>query len=103
MIVAKTIKGRGFSEVENKEGWHGKPFPPDMAARAIEELGGERHLVVRGPLPDKAPDRGPSATTAATADLPRYDVGDSVATRKAYGDALVAIGAADPQSDRLGR
>ena len=32
----------------------------------------------------------------ATADLPRYDVGDSVATRKAYGDALVAIGAADP-------
>ena len=97
VIVAKTIKGRGFSEVENKEGWHGKPFPPDMAARAIEELGGERHLVVRGPLPDKAPDRGPSATTAATADLPRYDVGDSVATRKAYGDALVAIGAADPR------
>jgi len=33
-ILAKTIKGRGFPEVENKEGWHGKPFPPDMAARA---------------------------------------------------------------------
>jgi transketolase len=97
VIVAKTIKGRGFSEVENKEGWHGKPFPPDMAARAIEELGGERHLVVRGPLPDKAPDREPSPGMAATADLPRYDVGDSVATRKAYGDALVAIGAADTQ------
>ena len=31
VILAKTIKGRGFSEVENKEGWHGKPFPPDMA------------------------------------------------------------------------
>ena len=27
VIVAKTIKGRGFSEVENKEGWHGKPLP----------------------------------------------------------------------------
>ena len=32
VILAKTIKGRGFREVENKEGWHGRPFPPDMAA-----------------------------------------------------------------------
>src|SRR6202050_622812 len=47
VIVAKTIKGRGFSEVENKEGWHGKPLPPDMAGRAIKELGGERHLALR--------------------------------------------------------
>jgi transketolase len=98
VIVAKTIKGRGFSEVENKEGWHGKPFPPDMAERAIKELGGERHLIVRGPLPDKVADPPQSSAAAADVpDLPRYDVGDSVATRKAYGDALVAIGAADPR------
>ncbi len=94
VIVAKTIKGRGFSEVENKNGWHGKPLPPDMAARAISELGGERHLIVRGPLPDKVAESPQPSATAA--DLPRYDVGDSVATRKAYGDALVAIGTADP-------
>jgi transketolase len=31
VIVAKTIKGRGFSEAENKGGWRGKPFPADMA------------------------------------------------------------------------
>ena len=97
VIVAKTIKGRGFSEVENKEGWHGKPLPPDMAERAIKELGGERHLVVRGPLPDKVADPPQSPATTA-ADLPRYNLGDSVATRKAYGDALVALGAADPAS-----
>ncbi|MGH3408647.1 MAG: thiamine pyrophosphate-dependent enzyme, partial [Streptosporangiaceae bacterium] len=46
VILARTIKGCGFSEVENKNGWHGRPFPPDMAARAIAELGGERDLVV---------------------------------------------------------
>ena len=99
VIVAKTIKGRGFSEVENKEGWHGKPLPPDMAGRAIKELGGERHLVVRGPLPERVADRPQSSATTAAArvDLPHYDLGDSVATRKAYGDALVAIGAADPR------
>src|ERR1700733_9804347 len=58
VILAKTIKGKGFSEVENKNGWHGKPFPADMADRAIAELGGVRNLVLRGPLPERA-ERGP--------------------------------------------
>ena len=58
MILARTIKGRGFSEVEDREGWHGKAFPGDMAARAIAELGGESNLIVRGPLPEyETPDR----------------------------------------------
>src|SRR5919197_5684646 len=51
VILARTIKGRGFSEVEDREGWHGKAFPGDMAARAIAELGGGRKQIVRGPLP----------------------------------------------------
>src|SRR6516162_11640083 len=55
VILAKTVKGRGFSEVENKEGWHGRPFPPDMAERAIAELGGVRNLVLRGPRPEPVP------------------------------------------------
>jgi transketolase len=98
VILAKTIKGRGFSEVENKEGWHGRPFPPDMAERAVAELGGVRELVVRGPQPGPAP--GPDqAVPAGPAgpELPTYDAGDKVATRKAYGDALVALGAGDPR------
>jgi len=98
VILAKTIKGRGFSEVEDKEGWHGRPFPPDMADRAIAELGGVRNLLVRGPRPDPVPAgaEGAGAAKAAVA-TPRYTVGDQVATRKAYGDALVALGAADPK------
>src|SRR4051794_4826676 len=58
VVLARTIKGRGFSEVEDHEGWHGKPFPEDMAARAIAELGGERDLLVRGPLPALQPVTG---------------------------------------------
>jgi transketolase len=93
VILARTIKGRGFSEVEDREGWHGKPFPPEMAERAIIELGGERHLVVRGPRPDQTASTGhaPDASTAVA--LPVYAVGDKVATRKAYGQALAALGA----------
>ncbi|MBV9095703.1 MAG: transketolase [Streptosporangiaceae bacterium] len=94
VILAKTIKGRGFAEVENKEGWHGRPFPPDMAERAIAELGGVRNLVVRGLRPDPVPAKDSPAPAAVS--LPEYEVGDKVATRKAYGDALVALAAADP-------
>ena len=98
VVVAKTIKGRGFSEVEDKEGWHGRPFPPDMAERAIAELGGVRHLVVRGPRPEAVPAReSEPAGTAGGYRAPEYAVGEKVATRKAYGDALVALGAADPK------
>jgi transketolase len=98
VILAKTIKGRGFSEVEDKEGWHGRPFPPEMAERAIAELGGIRDLIVRGPRPVPSPvpakEAGPVDAGAAA---PSYAVGEKVATRKAYGDALVALGAADPK------
>jgi transketolase len=100
VILAKTVKGRGFSEVEDKEGWHGRPFPADMADRAIAELGGIRNLVIRGLLPDAAPagkQAGEPAKAGTDAAPPRYAVGDKVATRKAYGDALVALGARDPR------
>ncbi len=93
VILARTIKGRGFSEVEDREGWHGKPLPPEMAERAIIELGGERDLIVRGPKPDQAGAVARAGEASAEVKLPRYPVGDKVATRKAYGDALVALGA----------
>ena len=94
VILARTRKGRGFSEVEDKENWHGKPLPPEMAERAVIELGGERHLVVRGPLP-QASAHAPRAQAGGAVEvkLPTYPVGQKVATRKAYGEALAAIGA----------
>ena len=100
VVLARTIKGRGFSEVEDQNGWHGRPFPPDMAERAVAELGGERHLTVRGPRPGPAP-HAPAAQAPGTAQTAvpaaKYSIGDKVATRKAYGDALVALGAEHPR------
>jgi transketolase len=108
VIIAKTIKGKGFSEVEDSADWHGKPFPPDMADRAIAELGGVRSLVIRGPRPEPA-EPGPAPEHPSTLpqqpataqqpskEWPAYKTGEKVATRKAYGDALVALGARDPQ------
>jgi transketolase len=92
VILAQTRKGRGFSEVEDKEDWHGKPFPQEMAERAIIELGGQRYLTIRGPKPDRS-SRPVRAAADGHVQLPAYSVGDKVATRKAYGQALAAIGA----------
>jgi transketolase len=92
VIVARTIKGKGFSEVEDAENWHGKPFPPDMAERAVIELGGERHLLIRGPRPPGGQPRL-AVTERAEVKLPAYERGDKVATRRAYGEALAALGA----------
>jgi len=91
VVIARTIKGKGFSEIENKEGWHGKALPPDMAERAIAELGGIRHLRVDGLKPEP----GEPAIKDARVEikLPTYKKGEKIATRKAYGDTLKALGA----------
>jgi transketolase len=89
VVIARTIKGKGVKAVENQPGWHGKAL--DDPDEAIEELGGIRNIHV-----DVAPPDAAEAHTfpSGTLELPRYDVGDEVATRKAYGEALTALGAA---------
>src|SRR5579863_4488665 len=92
VILARTIKGKGFSEIENRDDWHGKALPKDMAERAIAELGGIRHLRVTSPAPPDGDSPVQRGGAGVTVDLPRYEKDDKVATRKAYGDALKALG-----------
>jgi transketolase len=91
VIVAKTIKGKGVSAVEDKGGFHGKAL--DDPADSIAELGGERNLTIEVNSPEA--DAQPHRFETGALKLPRYEVGSEVATRKAYGDALAAVGAAD--------
>lgn len=99
VVLARTIKGRGFSEVEDREGWHGKAFPPEMAQRALAELGDLADLTVTGPLPTpraRSTQPRPAGQDSARRP-PRYTPGETVATRAAYGAALVALGAINPR------
>ena len=91
VIVARTIKGKGVPEVENKPGWHGKAL--DDPEHAIEELGGIRNITVDVAKPDT--DARPHVFETSPLELPAFEIGDEVATRKAYGDALAAVGKAD--------
>ena len=40
-IIAKTVKGKGVSFMEDQAGWHGKAPDDAQAKQAVEELGGE--------------------------------------------------------------
>jgi transketolase len=84
MIVARTEKGHGVSEVANQDGWHGKAFPEDLASRAIEELGGVRSLTITPQKPEPWMPVGRAAPAGAPA--PTY--AEPIATRKAFGETL---------------
>jgi transketolase len=89
-IVAKTEKGHGFAEIANKDGWHGKPLPKDMAEKAIKELGGNTSasVQVQKPAGGGEPIKPAKAKSAFAA--PKYD--SDYSTREAYGDALKLLG-----------
>ncbi|MGW2285443.1 transketolase [Streptomyces phaeochromogenes] len=89
-IIARTLKGKGVASVQDREGLHGKPLPD--ADEAIAELGGVRDLRVEVRQPPAA--RMLHAVRAGHLELPRYETGDEVATRNAYGQALAALGTA---------
>ena len=89
VVVAKTIKGKGVKAVEDKGGFHGKAL--DDPQEAIDELGGVRDIRVDVAKPESAQ---PHHFEEQPLELPRYDAGSEVATRKAYGDALAAVGKA---------
>ncbi|MEW6637754.1 MAG: transketolase [Actinomycetota bacterium] len=91
LVIAKTRKGRGVSFLEDKGGFHGKPVAEERYDEAIRELGGERNLVVEVRRPEGRDGSRPSGSGVGV-ELPAYEVGDSVATRAAYGEALEALG-----------
>ncbi|MGW3138219.1 transketolase [Streptomyces sp. NPDC001139] len=87
-ILARTLKGKGVQAVQDREGLHGKPLPD--ADEAIAELGGPRDLRVQVKEPPAA--RMLHAVRTGHYELPRWDKGEEVATRNAFGEALAALG-----------
>lgn len=94
MIIAETVKGKGVSFLEDQNGWHGKTVGEDKLREAIELLG-EVDTGARGsPAEPKKISR--KTLTPHSIDQPTYAVGEKVATRNAYGNALKRIYPAHP-------
>ena len=100
-ILASTLKGKGFSQVEDREGWHGKPFPKgEVLSAVLAELGDPRPKIPVAPRPYGVPwplsSNGAGPVTEEP-EAPSYDPGTAVATREAYGHALVKLGRVNPR------
>jgi transketolase len=98
MILARTLKGKGVSFIEGKDGWHGKPLKKkDEMPRAIAELEAQLVSDADAPVIPRVPDgpRPAAKTTRGPIAAPDYKIGDSVATREAFGAALLKLGRAD--------
>jgi transketolase len=95
VIIAKTYKGAGISFLQDKDGWHGKPLNKEEQAKAIAELQPTAKSGIGAPI--AAPTQLPEPKNVAPSNYPatNYKLGDSVATREAYGNALLRIGEVD--------
>ncbi|RMH34257.1 MAG: transketolase [Nitrospirae bacterium] len=96
MILAKTIKGKGIPFVEDQPNWHGKPLKPEQAKEAVSHLTAQ----LQHPKPSISIAR-PNRRTRSQPDIgrlapPTYQPHDQVATREAFGDALVCLGEVNP-------
>lgn len=89
MIIAKTIKGKGVSFLEDKNGWHGRALKKEEFKEALKELGPVDESI-RGVIP-RPKDLKPSEQMPQEAQEISYRMDKPVATRKAYGNALVRI------------
>jgi transketolase len=116
MILARTIKGKGVSFVEGKDGWHGKVFKKgEELDRALAELeaqlvpvkgvaagpeggpGAPRNVAELAAQIPKPPSIPRPAVTPKPPALPAYKDGEQIATREAYGDAIARLGEGDPR------
>ncbi|MFC2162211.1 transketolase [Candidatus Altiarchaeota archaeon] len=85
-IIAKTIKGKGVSFIEDKIGWHGKPLSKEDLEKALKEVG-EHDITLTSQITHTPIEYENTGFTPI-----RYDLGQMISTRAAFGDSLVALG-----------
>jgi transketolase len=97
VVLAKTLKGAGVSFLQDKEGWHGKPLSKEESERAIAELQPSARSGIGHPIPPPSQLAPPRNEAPASYPPLNYNVGDIVATRQAFGNALERLGTVDPR------
>ncbi|HQD36880.1 MAG TPA: transketolase [Thermodesulfovibrio thiophilus] len=89
MIIAKTIKGKGISFLEDREGKHGVALTEDEFKEALKELGEIKRITVSVNKPEMLQPLSESVTIKEVNKT--YSIGEMVATRRAYGEAVAKI------------
>ena len=99
MILARTLKGQGVSFLAGQPNWHGKALKPgDELTRALAELNAQLVPEDAGAAEIRRPSGAASTpVTPKPVAPPAYTLGETVATREAYGTAIAKLGDADPR------
>ncbi len=95
MFIARTIKGKGIPSLEDEEGHHGKPVDKDSVEDILARIG-EAKEDIRGEIAAPVVHQA-DPPVSLSIDAMSYSIGDEVATRDAYGNALVRLAAKYPQ------
>ncbi len=97
-ILARTFKGKGIAFAENKDGWHGKPFPKgEQTDEALQQLEAQLSGMDFSWTPKPPASNGIQLPEPAAPPGPSYSLGDQVASRQAFGAALAALAGTDPR------
>ena len=88
MIIARTVKGKGISFLEGKGGWHGRVLNKDEFGRAVLELGKIDKVKVSLTKPKNLKAKKQILRTKLGS---LKSAGGPLATRKAYGQALLKL------------
>jgi transketolase len=95
MIVAKTIKGKGVSFLEDSPKWHGKAIDEEQLQEALKEIGKVNQSLVAEVAKPKSLSIQKKASIKPV-EVKEYELGEKVATRKAYGQSLVEAYQSNP-------
>lgn len=91
-IIAKTLKGKGVSFIEDKDGWHGKALSKDELVKALEELGEvDKNIIGEVEKPEENDRHCLRDNDGHSPKLTDYPTDKKVATRKAYGNILANL------------
>jgi transketolase len=91
-IIAKTVKGKGVSFLEDKNGWHGKALSEKELAMALKMIPDSRipNIEIKSPLKVNPQEPKEHKITSNN-----YKLGEEIATREAYGNALANLAKAN--------
>lgn len=90
-IIAKTLKGKGISFIEDKPGWHGKALKKEELKKALEELG-DINDGLRFELKKPSSTQLPEEQGAASPVDMAFDKSKEYATREVFGEVLSKMG-----------
>lgn len=90
VILARTIKGKGVSFLEDKNGWHGRPLKPEELEKALQEIGPCPQIEAKSLIKTREPLKPPDLKKSFRFKRSNYQ--EKTATRLAYGQALLALG-----------